>query len=97
MILLQTELMRTRRDEMKIGDKEIELKKIKGEAALDLLAMGGQPEKTKEIIKFTIEQGSNAKIEELDLKEIIELVAQINEYNGFTEDFTKALVKKSGK
>lgn len=83
---------------VKIGNKEYQLKKIKGDSALELLSYGGKPEKIKDAIKLTIEQGSNAKIEDLTLKEIIDLTTKINDFNGFTEeDFTKALEKKSGK
>lgn len=92
--------MHTRRDGMetaKIGNKEYQLKKIKGEPALDLLSLGGKPESIKEILKMTIEHGSNAKLEDLTTKDIIQLVDKVNEFNGFTEDFTKALEEKSGK
>lgn len=82
---------------MKIGDKEVELKKIKGDAALDLLAIAGEPDKRKEVLELQIKYGSDAKYKELDVKEITNLILAINEFNGFTEDFTVALGKKSGK
>jgi len=82
---------------LKIGNKEITLKKIKGEAAMNLLAMAGNPEKIKDIILHTIKHGSDAKYEDFSLKEIIQLVDEINKFNGFTEDFTKTLEEKSGK
>lgn len=95
------ELMRIRRDVMKtvkIGEKEFQIKTIKGESALDLLSMGGEKDKIKDILKLTIEYGSNAEIKDLSTKEILQLVSEINDYNGFNEDFTKALEKKeSGK
>ena len=81
-------------------DKRVQIKKIKGEAALDLLALTGNMEtmtsdEIKKGLKITLKHGSNAKIEDLTIIEQAKLIREINKYNGFDKDFTKALEGKN--
>ena len=80
---------------------EYNLRKIKGEKALEILSLAGKPEKTQEevmnLTRKLIEYGSDAKLDDLDLREITNIVEEINKFNGFGEDFQKAPEKITGK
>ena len=75
---------------------EVKIKKILGDKALDVMAGLAKDGLTKENMKKIIEYGSDAKIEELGLREINDLIDKIGKENGLM-DFPTAPEEKPGK
>lgn len=86
--MLQVEVMSISHDMV----EKYGIKKIKGPDALELLS--SKQDDIKSIVTKTIKYGSNAKIEELDMTEMLQLVAEINKFNGITKDFQEGLEEK---